>query len=80
MFHVVSINHSVFPQGKNNSALLGSPFAYFNSYPLKLVGSLSLKLWQIVYLSWILKSKWYLRMDSRTLGNTLLSPFDRRRN
>lgn len=59
---------------------LGILFAHFSSYPLKLVGSPSLKLWQIVYLSWVPKSKWYLLVDSRTLGNTLLSPFHRRRN
>lgn len=35
MFHVVSINHSVFPQSKNNSALLGNPFCTLQFLPPK---------------------------------------------
>lgn len=35
MSHVVSIKHSVFPQGKNNSALLGNPLCTLQFLPPK---------------------------------------------
>lgn len=35
MFYVVFINHSVFPQSKNNSALLGNPFCTLQFLPPK---------------------------------------------
>lgn len=75
-FRWLPINCSVFPQDKIYVlSLLGKPFGHFHSsLYLKLIGPLSLQLWQIAHLSLMLQNIWHLPTDSRTLENTQFIP------